>query len=174
MTDLSTAVRSLLLLTFLVLAACATPAQNFAAAPDLEKAVRADAPPADGKARIGFLHGTVRSPMVELDLHAPADFSINGVVVGGINEGEVLVVELAPGAYDFTWEMRAGGSKTVPFHREMKAGEILYLKGNINMGSGAIFGLVGEAIDPGGDYLSVCEGDCRARAQTLKIVVAQK
>lgn len=169
------AVRPLLLIMFF-LAACATsPAENFAAAPNLEKAVRDEAPPSDGKARIGFLLGTVSSPLVEMDLHAPADFFVNGMVAGGINEGEVLIVELAPGTYDFTWDMRAGGSsRIVPFRKEVKAGEILYLKGDINMGSGGIFGLAGDAIDPSGNHLSICEGNCKMKIQNLKVVVAQK
>ncbi|HUD50312.1 hypothetical protein [Parvibaculum sp.] len=177
MTGISTAIRPLLLLTFLVLAACATPAKNFAAAPDLEQAVRADTPPFDGKARVLFLAGEVSAFGFEYDMKNAANFLVNSQSVGGINKGEMLVVELAPGSYDFGWDVSMSGDsgvKVIPLHKELKAGEILYLGGKYDTRYGGAFGIVGVLVDPPRAELVVCEGDCRARSQTLKVVVAQK
>lgn len=177
MTGVSTAIRLLPLLIFLGLAACATPAQNFAATPDLEKAVRAETPPPEGKARVLFLAGEASALGFEYDMKNAATFLVNGQSVGGVNKGEMLVVDLAPGSYDFGWDVSMSGSsgvKVVPLHRELKAGEILYLGGDYDSRYGGAFGIIGFMVDPPRSQLSVCEGDCKTKARNLKIVVAQK
>jgi len=166
-----------LFVAFLPLIGCATPAQNMAAAPDLEKAVRAETPPPDGKARVVFLAGGVSTFGLGSDMKNAANFLINGQSAGGINKGEMLVVELAPGSYDFGWDVSMNGDsgvKVVPLHRDLKAEEILYLKGNYDSRYGGAFGIVGVLVDPPRAELAVCEGDCLTKIKDLKVVVAQK
>ncbi|MBA4211055.1 MAG: hypothetical protein C0454_16140 [Parvibaculum sp.] len=156
----------------LLLVGCATPVANREAASELTDAVRASTPPDASKARILFFHGDASSVLSSARLSVPAEFFIDGVKRGGINKAEVLVVELEPGVYTFTWDESGGGSalKRNSLQREVRGGEIVYMAAEMDMRYGGAFGIVGLMVDPPQSNLTVCEAACAQKINGLKIV----
>lgn len=169
----------LLVLAVMSLGACVSPAKNVGAPPALVSEVRAQSAPSD-KARVHFFHGLVDSPLMifgPLDNKQPADLIANGAVIGGVNVGQVLVVDIEPGDYQFAWGERVGDghgmvSKTVPL--TVRAGELVYLRADWSPSAGAAFGVVGALAAPPGASLVVCSSpDCFSKVGELDVVVAE-
>lgn len=175
-----TGARVLLLGLVLALAACVTSAENFTASPELEAAVRSKEPVAD-KARVHFFLGLVDSPFMifgPLSNKQPADLIANGLVVGGVNAEQVLVLDLDPGEYKFAWGERTEDghgmvSNDIPV--TLHEGELVYLRADWRPSAGAAFGIVGALADPPKAFLVSCApSECANSVEDLKVVVASK
>ncbi|HEX7776471.1 MAG TPA: hypothetical protein VF449_08075, partial [Parvibaculum sp.] len=145
-----------------LLAGCVSPAQNVAASADIEQAVRAHTPP-QKKARVQFYLGEWNGAVMVLgpiDNKQPADLLANGQTLGGVNPGQVLVVDLVPGKYEFAWHERAesktGGLTSPTVSEDLHPGDLLYLRADIHQTAGALFGIIGAIAAPPEAVLRPC------------------
>jgi hypothetical protein len=111
-----------------------------------------------------------------------ADLYINGLNVGGINYGECLVIDIAPGNYVFSFKERSPNPYMVnSLTANIASGNPIYLSMDVGMALGPIVpglipALIALAIDPprvlGG--LVEHEIDGPQMIQELKIVLPDK
>jgi hypothetical protein len=62
----------------------------------------------------------------------PADIYVNDVKVGAVNPGEVMVFDVAPGKYTFSWTMHklrrdSWGDTSRPSQLDLPGGQISYI-----------------------------------------------
>lgn len=156
------------------LQACTTPAITLKADEDtIQKAnnfsVQKD------RAKVYFVNGKIISPIFDTSNQYPSDFIIDGKTVGSKNSKDVLVFEVKPGAYDFSWNVRSEDpidKKTVPQVTKINLteGEILILRGDFSLGGAAAFGLIGAMISAPKTYLVKSE---RSEVQGKNFVMPQ-
>jgi hypothetical protein len=165
----------------LSLVACVKPANNFDASSELTAAVRAQEPVAD-KGRVHFFLGLVDSALMifgPLSNTQPADLISGGEVVGGVNKGQVLVLDFEPGDYEFAWGERVEdghGMVSLPVSVKVSAGDMIYLRADWRPSTGAaIAGIVGALADPPKALLVVCSpSECANEIDDLQVVVASQ
>ncbi|MEP0707507.1 MAG: hypothetical protein ABJL17_02695 [Parvibaculum sp.] len=165
----------------LLLAACVKPASNFDASSELTAAVRAHEPVTE-KGRVHFFLGLVDSSLMifgPMSNVQPADLISGGQVVGGVNKGQVLVLDFEPGDYEFAWGERVEDghgmvSSAVPV--SISAGDMIYLRADWRPSTGAaIAGIVGAIADPPRALLLVCSpSECASEIDDLHVVVASQ
>ncbi|MDO8840585.1 MAG: hypothetical protein Q7V31_16865 [Parvibaculum sp.] len=155
-----------------------SPAKNVGAPPELERAVKAQTAPEE-MARIHFFHGVYDSPAMifgPMSNKQPADLIANGTVQGGINKGQVLVIDLDPQEYDFSWGERVGDGHGLVSNKltiRLMPGDLIYLRADIRPSMGAAFGIVGALADPPRAILVRCAPEeCASQIGALQIVVA--
>jgi hypothetical protein len=168
------AIRFLAILGLFAPAACTgIPAKNAGAPTTLEQAVQANTPSV-GKARIHFVLGRNKALLMDMAEDLPADFIVNGATVGGVNKGQVLVIEFDPGIYDFSWRRRYNGADDVKMtytHKVLHPGDMIYLRADIDHGYGSSFGAIGMMIDPPRSEAIECPSDCPSLIKNLAVVV---
>ena len=98
-----------------------------------------------------------------------------GKIVGSKNKEDVLVFQVKPGKYDFSWNVRS----TDPIDKNatpqvmsiiLKRGEIVVLQGDYSLGGAAMFGLIGGMVSPPKTWLLRAE---RNEIQGKTVVLPQ-
>jgi len=101
-----------------------------------------------GLAKVYFVGGRMGASMtLKADMPGGAMLLIDGNHVGQMDKNEVLVVDVVPKQYNFSWKYPAGDSQMQFLSRQVNAGDILILQANWNTG-GSGFGLIGLAVSP--------------------------
>jgi hypothetical protein len=104
-----------------------------------------------GAGRVYFTNGLVTgASMFSEKVHNfPTALIVDGVIVGKINKGDVLVLDVKPGNYEFMWRSAYEGNdmKAKPLVLGVVAGEVLILKSEYNLG-GIGFGLIASLLTP--------------------------
>lgn len=82
-----------------------------------------------------------------------ADLKVNGVVIGSINDDNVMYFKLQPGTYKFEWVMRSSDlfetrSTSVEFPYRVAGSDVVILRGKYNAGGAQFGGLIGALIAP--------------------------
>lgn len=134
------------------LAGCTTPATvtrtdtvserraaNFEVAPD--------------RAKVYFVNGKIVGNLFGLNHRYPSDLFVDSQPVGSMNKENVMVFDLPPGKYKFSWNVRSTDmidKKTVPRETEFRVagGDVLVLRGDWDPGASGSFGLIGAMISP--------------------------
>lgn len=140
--------RSLLLTTLILTAGCATApisvnpvnpaqqqsAQSFTAKP--------------GTAKVYFVGGKSGARYsLKATMLGGAFLVIDGNKVGQIDKNDVMVIDVVPKQYNFSWQYPAGDSKMNVINKNLKAGDVLILQADWNLG-GAALGLLGMLVAP--------------------------
>ncbi len=103
-----------------------------------------------GMAKIYFVGGKTGSGIsIKVDMAGGAQFIVDGNQVGQIDKNDVLVMDVLPKTYSFSWQYPSGDSKMQFLSRRVNAGDVVILQANWNTG-GAGFGLIGAAVAPAG------------------------
>jgi hypothetical protein len=158
----------------LSLQACTTPAIT-AKADDATTQSASNFSVQKDRAKVYFVNGKIAGNMFDMKHQYPSDFMIDGKVIASKNKEDVLVFELRPGKYDFSWNVRSTDpidKNTAPQSLQtiLTAGDILILRGDYNMGGAAGFGLIGAMISTPKTYLFKAE---RSDVQGKNVVVPQ-
>lgn len=140
------------------LQACTTPAiVTKADAETAQKAMAFEVP--NDRAKVYFVNGIIMGNMFKMKHQYPSDFIVDGKTIGSKNKEDVLVFELKPGKYDFSWNVRS----TDPIDKNanpqvmstiLKGGEVVILQGDYSLGGAAMFGLIGGMVSPPKTWLS--------------------
>jgi hypothetical protein len=82
-----------------------------------------------------------------------ADFKVNGITIGSINDENVMYFKLMPGTYKFEWRMRStdifeARATSVEFPYRVAEGDVIILRGKYNAGGASSFGLIGALMSP--------------------------
>jgi hypothetical protein len=82
-----------------------------------------------------------------------ADFKVNGITIGSINDENVMYFKLVPGTYKFEWRMRStdifeSRATSVEFPYRVAEGDVIILRGKYNAGGASSFGLIGALMSP--------------------------
>ena len=136
----------------LFLLGCAVPAKVYEA--DFEtksKAVNFEV--SEGKSKIYFIAGVQLGPLFDIKMRMPMDIYINNHNIGSMNSEDVMVFELEPGLHNFSWLPRHNDpiiKNTEPQLATINVNpnEVYVLQGNLSLGGGSSFGLIGAAISP--------------------------
>ena len=129
---------------------CATPAVVQKADPESERKAKAFQVDSN-KSKIYFVNGLMTSGFVNPTHSYPSDVILNEILIGSMNKENVMVIDVAPGSYNFSWmprstdpiDQKATQKKmTVNAH----AGEAIVLRGDYSMGGAAGFGLLGAMV----------------------------
>ena len=139
---------SLTTITFALLAGCATSpvVVNFADPMTQQSAANFEIKP--GLAKVYFVGGKTGSSMsLKVAMAGGAQLIVDGNKVGQIDRGDVMVLDVVPNTYNFSWQYPSGDSKMNFFKRQVKAGDVLILQANWDTG-GAGLGLIGLAVSP--------------------------
>lgn len=122
----------------LFLPSCASPAPTQIATPEIYQAV-STSQVTSGKARVlyylGTIDGNLRGMFGPEELSGAADLYANGKFLGGVNAGEIIVFDIAPGNYVF--KVRGGshfedGAIGETDKIDLKAGETVYLRFDVD------------------------------------------
>lgn len=163
------------ILIALALCSCVVPAQTYEASSALVQSVREKSVPA-GKVRVLFSLGKMDGMMMlfgPMELKWSADLSANGKVIGSVNHGEVVAIDLTPGKYEMVWEQRTTDSArldSAPVSVEMKAGQTVYLQADVTVTPGFSVGPINKFVAT----LSVCDSSCTVDLNTKKLVVSSQ
>jgi hypothetical protein len=80
---------------------------------------------------VGGTLGTVITPSaLKPSITGGAVFFIDGNRVGQIDKNDVLVVDVVPKQYNFSWQYPANDQQTQFVNRQLNAGDIVILQGN--------------------------------------------
>jgi hypothetical protein len=82
-----------------------------------------------------------------------ADLKVNGVVVGSINDDNVMYFKVQPGTYKFEWVMRSSDvfetrATSIEFPYRVAGSDVVILRGKYNAGGAQFGGLIGALISP--------------------------
>jgi hypothetical protein len=101
-----------------------------------------------GLAKVYFVGGQTGSGMsLKVAMAGGAQLIVDGNKVGQIDRGDVMVLDVVPNTYNFSWQYPSGDSKMNFLKRQVKAGDVVILQANWNTG-GAALGLIGAAMSP--------------------------
>lgn len=161
----------------LSLAACAIPATQPAADPVFSARAKAATVDPD-KARLYAFLGENRTPfLISLAKRTPSDLYINGIIVGGLNRGECLVLDLKPGTYSLSWVDRttdAGPMRSGAHMVTLSAGHAVYISLDTEHHVAEMFGAVGQMLDPPTGDIKEHPQDGQATVAAMKIVLPDK
>jgi hypothetical protein len=106
----------------------------------------------DKLAKIYFLT-TSKDNFFKMKQGFSADLKVNGVVIGSINDDNVMYFKLQPGTYKFEWVMRSSDlfetrSTSVEFPYRVAGSDVVILRGKYNAGGAQFGGLIGALISP--------------------------
>jgi hypothetical protein len=100
-----------------------------------------------GSAKIYFVGGIQGSSItLKVAINPGAEFIIDGNKVGPIDKGDVMVLDVVPSTYNFSWTDPLD-AKMIPITKQLKDGDVVILQANFNTG-GMGFGLIGMALSP--------------------------
>jgi hypothetical protein len=164
----------IIILLCLGLQACTTPAVvSKADASESQKAMAFEV--SNDSAKVYFVNGKVVENLFNMKHQYPSDFIVDGKIVGSKNKEDVLVFQVKPGKYDFSWNVRS----TDPIDKNatpqvmsiiLKRGEIVVLQGDYSLGGAAMFGLIGGMVSPPKTWLLRAE---RNEVQGKTVVLPQ-
>jgi hypothetical protein len=101
-----------------------------------------------GQARVYFVGGKTGSGLqLKADMIGGAFFIIDGNKVGQINKNDVMVLDVLPKQYSFSWQYPPADSKTNFLIKNLNAGDVLILQANWEPGSLPLIDLISV---PGG------------------------
>jgi hypothetical protein len=149
--NMNTFKRLIIFVAALSMVACATPAVVLKSDPETARQASAFEVKAD-RAKVYFVSGKIVGNIFGMSHSYPSDLYVNSQLVGSKNKEDVMVFELAPGIYNFSWNVRSTDpidKKTEPrqFEKSLKAGEVVVLRGDWDP-SGTALGLLGAMIAP--------------------------
>lgn len=99
-------------------------------------------------AKIYFFNGRQGSTFsMKADMPGGAILLINNREVGQIDKQDVLVANIHPKTYTFSWKYPSDDSKHIELTKDIKAGEVIILEPFWDLG-GIGFGLVGALLAP--------------------------
>ena len=122
--------KNICLLSFLifVITGCATPVNVLIADFDTQQSA-ANFQPIPGKARIYFIGGRMGNAIsFPATMVGGAELAINGFAVGQIDKNDVLVADIAPGDYTFSWKYPSGDSTTEFVQKRVSGSDIVLLQ----------------------------------------------
>jgi hypothetical protein len=100
-----------------------------------------------GSAKVYFVGGIQGSSIsMKVAINPGAELIIDGNKMGPIDKGDVMVVDVVPSTYNFSWTDPLD-AKMVPITKQLNAGDVVILQANFNTG-GMGFGLIGMAVAP--------------------------
>ncbi len=140
------------LMCLLLLAGCVTKAQVINA--DNDTIFRAKTfKTSPGSARVYFVGGKLIGNLFGMRHSYSSDIYINSVLIGSMNKDDVMVFELKPGVYNFSWNVRSTDpidKKSEPqiFEYRLGEGDIVVLRGDYDLGGAGSFGLIGSMFSP--------------------------
>lgn len=141
-------------ITFLLLAGCAAP-RMFNTVP-ADAAIVSDAmsfTAKPGMAKVYFVGGTQGFGAFTDPQIWGADFFIDGISVGQINQNEVLTLNVLPNSYTFTFQPANNtDANRVPSTRALSAGSVVIFRADLKMGGLAL--LFGPAASSSGAILT--------------------
>jgi len=121
-----------------VLAACVSPANQPAADATFAQDAKSGRIAA-GRSRVYVFLGTLVINGHERDNPSASDFFINGVDVGGVNRGECMVIDLAPGTYVLSSKERSSNPPPVQAVTvTLEPGSPLYLAIDVGITTGPV------------------------------------
>lgn len=89
----------------------------------------------NGQARVFVHSGKIVGNMFKKNHGAPGQVNVNGIAIGRLNEGDVIVFDLKPGEYELSWTALSvrdhqpdQESVTIPQKRYFAAGSETYLR----------------------------------------------
>lgn len=129
----------------LFLSACATNVPVIPADPNKQQQALSFTPSANS-AKLYFVGGQTGN-MIKTSMPGGAILFIDGVRVGQIDRNDVMVMDLKPKKYSFSWQYPSGDSQMQFLQRDVEIGEIIILKADWNTG-GASLGLLGMLASP--------------------------
>jgi len=133
------------LATTILISACAT---NVSVIPaDANKQQQALSFTPNPKAAKFYFVGGKTGNLIKTSMAGGAILYIDGVRVGQIDRNDVMVTDLIPKQYSFSWQYPSGDSQMQFIQRDVKAGEVIILQANWNTG-GAGLGLLGLMVSP--------------------------
>jgi hypothetical protein len=98
--------------------------------------------------KVYFVGGKTGSGIsLKVAMAGGATFIVDGNPVGQIDKNDVMVLDVVPKQYSFSWQYPSGDSKINFVSRALKAGDVVILQANWNTG-GAGFGILGMAAAP--------------------------
>ena len=101
-----------------------------------------------GMAKVYFVGGKTGSGIsLKVAMAGGAFFIIDGSRVGQIDKNDVMVMDVVPKQYNFSWQYPSADSKMNVLSKSLKAGDVVILQANWNTG-GAGFGILGMAAAP--------------------------
>jgi hypothetical protein len=131
-----------------ILTGCATAPVSVNTADSITQQSAANFAVKPGSAKVYFVGGQTGSGMsLKVAMAGGAQLIIDGNKVGQIDRGDVMVLDVVPNTYNFSWQYPSGDSKMNFLKRQVKAGDVVIIQANWNTG-GAGFGLIGAALSP--------------------------
>lgn len=165
---------SLILFLCGILSGCTT--QAIVSKPDVDTTKRAASfEVGRDRSKVYFINGKMVGNLFNMKHKYPSDFIINGKIIGSMNKDDVMVMELRPGNYELSWNVRSTdliNKKSVPqlININIKGGEIIILQGDYSLGGASMFGLIGSMVSSPKAFLS--KGD-RPDIQGKNVVTPQ-
>ena len=140
------------LIILLSLVGCVTKAQVINADSDMVSRAKLFKT-SSGNARIYFVGGKLIGNMFGMRHSSSSDIYVNSQLIGSMNKDDVMVFELKPGVYSFSWNVRSTDpieKKTEPqvFEYRLGDGDVIVLRGDFDLGGAAAFGLIGSLFSP--------------------------
>ena len=104
------------------------------------------------RVKVYFIQGIDRDNLLWTMKHSlPSDIYINGMKIGSKYEDDVMVIDLKPGQYDFSWTARSTDiidKKAIPqiLKKNLIGGDIMILQSDYDRGAAARLGLIGNLL----------------------------
>jgi hypothetical protein len=131
-----------------VVAACTTPATQAVAPTTLDQQAKSFIARPD--AGTLYLYQGIKRQMrtlwqkSEVPLAAPADYFVNGQMVGGLNQGQFFALTLPAGEYRITWKERwDGATVSQPYSLSVAAGNTYFLRSVFGSAGSEMLGILG-------------------------------
>lgn len=84
---------------------------------------------------------------------------LNAIMIAKLHPDDVLVFDVKPGFYSFGWGL-GSNQPSSQYQVNVQKGELVILRGDYNMGAGAYFGVIGNAVaGPGTSVVRVGKTD---------------
>ena len=97
----------------------------------------------------------------------------NGQMMGSVNHGEVVAIDLTPAKYGMVWKQRMTndeGLGSAPVSVEIKAGQTVYLQADVTVTPSVPLGPTNRYVAT----LSVCYSSCSVDLNTKRLVVSSQ
>jgi hypothetical protein len=138
---------SWLLFSVVSLSGCASKPVNVNVADSLTQQSASSFTVIPGSAKVYFVGGVQGSSIsLKVEISPGAELIIDGNKVGPIDKGDVMVLDILPNTYNFSWSGPLDAKMTT-LNKKLQGGDILILQANFNT-AGMGFGLIGAALAP--------------------------
>jgi len=144
--------RSATLSAIFMLTACTTPAVVKQADPNVAMAAKSFRGHPD-RAKIYFVNGKIVGNIFGMSHRYPKDIFVNGRLIGSMNPENVMVADLNPGEYRFSWNVRSTDiidkkTESQDALVRVAGGDVVVMVSEYDMGGAAMFGLLGSLVSP--------------------------